>query len=632
MRPLHVLVVGAGAPVDDIAAAVTGTAAVWTFDDARSALGHLHDHPAIDVPLILLHAESVEVSSSLAALYAEPRLADALNIVLTQQREHHGLAGAIDAGLLQALVMIPTARETLAWFITTDIAAWMERRGLDPIVVAPAEDGPAEVPHGSNLLQMLEMSEDELTRIFIDGIDEALSPRPRIHLPAGVRLTRQGRDVEGVFILVRGRVALTRATPTGKMLLHHGSTGRVVGLLSLARQKHAYFTSTTTTTCEVILLSIEQLERAMLRKPELSAGLAVSTIRVLTQRLVHSEELRIERNELTVKLQQEQERLMSTLEELQETRQELVSKARFATLGELSAGVAHELNNPVAALSTAADYLTADVEKLLLSHPDGQLLAAVGRGVMERPPLSTAQERAARRELERATGNPELAFRLVAAGVTDVALTGSLSRDDISAVEAAASIAMAARNIRTASHRIQDLVGSLRSHARPEAEAASEVDLAESLDETLDLVSHRLHGIILERRYDEVPPVRAHPPQLGQVWTNLLVNAADALEGSGRITVATSSPDPQSVRVEIIDDGPGIPPELTKRIFEPRFTTKQGTVRYGMGLGLSLTRTLVERNGGTIGVVSDPGRTVFTVTLPAAHPSRPAATSPQEET
>lgn len=298
MRAMQVLVVGAGAPVDDIAASVRNYAVVWLFDDADAALEHLNMHPDIEVPLILVHAESVDVSATLSSLYGDPRLADALNIVLTEQREHHDLAGAIDSGRLQALVMIPTARETLAWFITTDIAEWMERRGLDPISIAPTEQGQNESLHGSNLLRMLEMSEDELTQIFINGIDEALAPRPRIHLPAGIRLTRQDHSVEGVFILVAGRVALSRATPTGNLRLHHGSTGRVVGLLSLARQKHAYFTSTTTTPCEVILLSIEQLEHAMTLKPELSAGLAVSTIRVLSQRLVHSEELRIERNEL----------------------------------------------------------------------------------------------------------------------------------------------------------------------------------------------------------------------------------------------------------------------------------------------------------------------------------------------
>lgn len=618
MTNLQLLVIGDGAPRDDIAAAVTGEVDVQCFGDARSALNHLHAHPGIDVPLVLLHAGSVAVSPTLTALYSDPRLTDTPNMVLTEQREHHDLAEAIDSGLLQALVMLPTARETLAWFITTDIAEWMERRGLDPIAVTPAGGGKGDASH-AHLLQMLEMSEDELTQLFIDGVDEALAPRPRIHLPAGVRLTRQDHSVEGVYILVSGRVALTRATPTGHLLLHDDS-GRLVGLLSLARQKHAYFTSTTTTPCEVILLSIEQLERAMLLKPELSAGLAVSTIRVLTQRLVHSEELRIERNELTARLQREHTRLMNTLEELQETRQELISKARFATLGELSAGVAHELNNPVAALRTAADYLSADVEKLFGSHPDGDRLAAVGRSVMTRPPMSTAQERAVRRELERVTGDPELAFRLVAAGVTDPALTGSLSPDEVNAVEAAAAIAMAARNIGTASQRIQDLVRSLRSYARPETEAAGEVDLNQSLDETLALVSHRLHGIDLERRYGDIPPVHAHPSQLGQVWTNLLVNAADALEGSGSIIVTTSQQTPQQVRVEIIDNGPGIPAELRNRIFEPRFTTKQGTVRYGMGLGLSLTRTLVERNGGTIDVQSEPGHTVFTVTLPAARP------------
>lgn len=619
MNTLHLFVVGRGAPLDDITAAVAGHAAVHCFTDAHAALGHLREHPEADIPLILLHAETTEVSGALTALYAEPRLRDAQNIVLTERREHHELAEAIDAGLLRALVMIPTAPATLAWFITTLVAAWMESHGLDPLPVIAAEGGPGTPTNAAHLLQMLEMSEDELTRLFIDGIDGAPAPRPRIHLPAGVRLTRQDHSVEGVFILVKGRVALTRATRTGNLLLHENS-GRLVGLLSLARQKHAYFTSTTTTPCEVILLSIEQLERAMLLKPELSAGLAVSTIRVLTQRLVHSEELRIQRNELTAKLQQEHARLTSALEELQETRLELIAKARFATLGELSAGVAHELNNPVAALRTAAQYLRADVERLLRFHPDGDRLAAVGTSVMERPAMSTAQERAARRELEKVTGDPELAFRLVAAGVTDPALTASLSADDISQVEAAAAIAMAARNIATASNRIQDLVHSLRSYARPETDTTSEVDINQNLDETLALVSHQVHGIEVERDYADLPMVQAHPSQLGQVWTNLLVNAADALDGTGRIVATTSCPTPDQVRVEIADNGPGIPADLVERIFEPRFTTKQGTVRYGMGLGLSLTRTLVQRIGGTITVDSEPGRTVFTVTLPVAQP------------
>lgn len=619
MNPMTIAVLGESISLDDVRAAVNGQAAVERFDSAQDARDYLRAHPEIDIPLILLHAECVDVSTALPLLYAEPRLADTPNIVITDDSEHHDLSDVIDSGLLQALILTPSSPEIFAWFITSDVASWMQRRGLRPMPVAPADAAARDRQHPhANLLRMLEMNEDELTQVFIDGIDEALDPRPRIFLPAGVRLTREDQDVEGVFVLIQGRVALSRVTATGSLRLHHGSTGRVVGLLSLARQKDAYFTATTTTPCEVILLSIEQLERAMLLKPELSASLAVSAIRGLSQRLVHSEELRIERNELTVKLQHEQERLIATLDELQETRAELVSKARFATLGELSAGVAHELNNPVAALRSAADYLGADVERLLGSYPDGERLAAVGKGVMERQPMSTSQERAARRELERVTGDPELAFRLVAAGVTDARLASSLSPDDVSAVEAAASIAMAARNIGTASQRIQDLVRSLRSYARPEREAASDVDLNESLDDTLALVAHRLHGIEVERRYCEHPIVRAHPPQLGQAWTNLLVNAADALDGSGKIIVATSRPGPRALRVEVIDNGPGIPADLTARIFEPRFTTKQGTVRYGMGLGLSLTRSLVERNGGAIAVRSEPGHTVFTVELPAA--------------
>lgn len=147
-------------------------------------------------------------------------------------------------------------------------------------------------------------------------------------------------------------------------------------------------------------------------------------------------------------------------------------------------------------------------------------------------------------------------------------------------------------------------------------ELAEEVNVNVSIDETLALVSHRLRGIDVEREYSTLPLIEGHPSQMGQMWTNLLVNAAEVLQGTGTITISTALQEPGHVRVSIADDGPGVPPQNLQRIFEPRFTTKQGTIRYGMGLGLGLTRSLVEGHGGTITVESERGRTVFTVLLP----------------
>lgn len=495
----------------------------------------------------------------------------------------------------------------------------MTAHGLDPIPVADAPHlHPDASPH---LLDELESSEDELTERLVAAIDQAMERRPRVFLPPGVRLTRQGERSTGLYLILTGEVALSRSTPEEHLVLHTTSTGRIVGLLSLVGDEHAFFTSTTTTDCEVIVLSTDQLDSALRRDPSVAIGLAVSTMRGLAQRLRRSEELQEERNVLNRRLEREQRHLKRTLKALETARGELVSQAKFATLGELSAGVAHELNNPVTALSAAASHLAADITTIVAAHPRGALLAEVLSQALHRAPLSTAQERRIRRRLQKITGDPELSFRLVAAGVSDPDVAVQLSAADLELVEAAANLGTAARNIQTASGRIAHLVRSLRAYARPELELEDGVDVHQTIDETLTLLANRLHGIDVIRRYGTgVRPIRAHPSQLGQVWTNLLVNAAEVLPDGGRVTITTSMPDPEHVRVDVADNGPGIAESVIKRIFVPRFTTKHGTVRFGMGLGLGLSRSLVAGHGGSISVRSAPGDTVFTVLLPVAGP------------
>ncbi|MFP4312458.1 MAG: sensor histidine kinase, partial [Nitriliruptoraceae bacterium] len=145
-----------------------------------------------------------------------------------------------------------------------------------------------------------------------------------------------------------------------------------------------------------------------------------------------------------------------------------------------------------------------------------------------------------------------------------------------------------------------------------------EVDVRRTLDDALHLVAHRLDGLeVVRDDQAELPPVQGHPGPLGQVWTNLVLNAVEALDGQGQLTLTTRAEAGQVV-VRIEDDGPGIAPELLDKLFEPRFTTKQGRVRYGLGLGLAISERIVHEHGGTIRVTSEPGRTVVTVRLPAA--------------
>lgn len=618
MSALAVFAIGGYNAIAEVATAVEGHADVHDVASAREVIAFLAENPDVRVPLVIVNSDSVEPVSTLAELYADPRLADARNVVLTSSREHRDLAPAIDAGHLHALVRIPATGGAMPVFVTSQLHQWMDAHGLDPI---PVVEAPAlHSTTSADFLDELEASDDELTEQFVDAIDEVMERRPRIFLPPGVRLTRQGQEVTGVYVVIKGNVALTRSTPSENLLLHHASTGRVVGILSLVGQKKAFFTSTTTTDCEVIAISIDQLDSALRRDPKVSLGLAVAAIRGLAQRLRRSEELQVERNELNWKLGREQKRLAKALKDLEEARLELVSQAKFATLGELSAGVAHELNNPVAALSTAADHISADVGTILQSHPKGQLLSEVSALAQNHAPISTAEEREIRRRLEKITKDPEMSFRLVAAGVTEPDVARKLSKVDLQLIEAAASLGTAARNIKTASTRITELVHSLKSYARPEIELVNDVDVHETIDDALTLVAHRLRGVEVIRDYGAIEKIRAHPSQLGQIWTNLMVNAVEALQDGGRITISTSMADPETAQIEVTDNGPGIPEELVEKVFEPRFTTKQGTIRFGMGLGLGLTRSLVEGHEGSVAVSSEPGRTTFTIHLPVAGP------------
>jgi two-component system, NtrC family, sensor kinase len=593
--------------------------------DPTAAAGLLTAPDAPEVPLVVVTSAVGSIDDAVAALDQHPTFQRARVALVTDRQVHDDVAGAVDRDRLDAVVAVPWTAGALAGHARSQIARWLrEHRPEDPRtgLLVTAEGRPLERPD-SELLREMELDPDEMTRQMLASIERILGPRPRLRLPAGIRITHQDQPVDAVLLVVRGSVALDRATRVGDLRLHHASTGPVVGLLSLAQQRRAFFTARTTTEVEVVHLSIEQLDRALREDPDLGAALAAVSIRALARRLRRAEQLQVEKIELNRALDEERQRLREALSALEEARMELIAQARFATLGELAAGVAHELNNPVAALERAANHLVEDLARVLVTHPQGDLVDQALRSARERPPRSTAEDRRQRRLLEPVTGDRDLARRLVAAGVDDAATARRVlaaDADGLELLEAAAGIGTAVRNLELASRRITGLVSSLRSYARPDGDPLDDVDLHAGLDDTLRLTAHRLRGIEVERHYGHLPPLRCHPAQLDQVWTNLLVNAADSLDGSGRITITTDHPDDEHVRVRVVDDGPGIDPAVLPRVFEPRFTTKQGTVRFGLGLGLGIAKRIVDAHGGRLTLTSEPGRTEACVVLPIAGP------------
>lgn len=605
------------AEVSDAVAGQARVARAESVEELRQTLD-----PLAEVPLAVVIADGdVAVDDLVDSLSTIPALATIGVVVMSYSDEERGISRTVDTGRMLALVVRPTPG-IAGWMVGDQLHDWAMERGVRGIA---EPDMPGTTSGGSDFLRFLESPEQEITDRLVEYLERALGPRTRVYLPPGVRFTRQGERVEGIYVVLEGTVALTRQTSTDTLLLHHASTGPVVGLMALVSRRTAYFTATTTTHVTAMHLSLGQIDRALRLEPRLASLFAVLSIRSLSARLRRSEELQAERNDLNRELDAERRRLATALRELQDARLELVSQARFAMLGELSAGVAHELNNPVAAISGAVSHLRADVEKLTAGHPDEDLLDRVMRIAAEREAVSTAQERKARREIEARTGSHELAFRLVATGILDPDLASSIDPESLDRVEASAAVGTATRNITVATSRIRELVQSLRAYSRPEGEMLEDVDVRMTIEDTLHLLSHRLRGIRVEREYSPLPPIVARPSQLGQVWTNIIVNAADALDGDGEITITTGVEADGTLRVDIADDGSGIDPETLPHIFEPRFSTKQGTVRYGLGLGLGISRRIVEEHGGTLTARSQPGKTVMSVILPVEGPTKESA-------
>jgi len=177
------------------------------------------------------------------------------------------------------------------------------------------------------------------------------------------------------------------------------------------------------------------------------------------------------------------------------------------------------------------------------------------------------------------------------------------------------------RNLDTCSRRISKLVRSLKVYARDDQDWQRDIDINQTVEDVVVLLGNHLRGIDLHKEYGKLPPAICMPSQLEQVWTNLLINAIQAMDGRGVIDIRTRFDDENHlIEVVVEDHGPGIPPDVQPRLFNSRFTTRAGRIEFGLGLGLPISKTLIANHGGRISFDSKPGRTRFTILLPTIPP------------
>lgn len=447
--------------------------------------------------------------------------------------------------------------------------------------------------------------------LTLEEIDALAAHGEKRTLADGETLFQQGSPGWSLYIVTEGKLRVTKTVGTEEILLAYHGPGHFSGDLNVLISGKASATGQAVGPTAVI-----QISRAALRK------------------LIGDD---MPLGDLLLKAMAKRSReVVATVSH----------EEKLAALGKMSAGLAHELNNPAAAARRASKLMmetildaplrmlehntewTAD-ERVRVRTFAKDIRDLIERGFPKIDPIDLSDnEQAISDWFEEGSisasceGPPTLAN----AGITVDSLRrwqkelGAGFPKCLHWLEAVLRLGELAKDIESSTERIVELVTAMKEYTYMDQAKFQEIDVHMGIESTLKIMNHKLKkGVEIQRIYEvNAPKICAYPGELNQVWTNLIDNAVDAMNGKGALTIRTKHFD-GGILVEIGDNGVGIPDEIKNRIFEPFFTTKE--VGKGTGLGLDISyRIVTHRHGGRLSVRSKPGDTVFSVYLPVNPP------------